>query len=168
MKKLVSAATAVALSIGFAGAASAQVVNQQVDINANVASKCGISAQQTSITLGDLTDANAKVRSAVTQEIATALNNARIIGFCNAPNSQVEVQRAVLARVGPGGALGTGSEAVGAVRAGAAKFARRRVRWRRAGSWRRPRRRHRAWRGRRRFLNRRRRGRRRSRRRRRP
>ena len=105
MKKLVSAAAAVALSIGFAGAASAQTVNQQVDINANVASKCGISAQQTSITLGDLTDANAKVRSAVTQEIATALNNARIIGFCNAPNSQVEVQRAVLARVG---ATGTG------------------------------------------------------------
>ena len=105
MKKLVSAATAVALSIGFASAASAQAVNQQVDINANVASKCGISAQQTSITLGDLTDANAKVRSAVTQEIATALNNARLIGFCNAPNSQVEVQRAVLARVG---ATGTG------------------------------------------------------------
>ena len=59
-------------------------------------------------------------------------------------------RRAMLARVGPGGALGTGSEAVGAVRAGAAKFARRRVRWRRAGSWRRPRRRIRGWGGRRR------------------
>ena len=57
---------------------------------------------------------------------------------------------AVLARVGPGGALGTWSEAVGAVRAGAAPLARRRVRWRRAGAWRRPRRRRRAWRGRRR------------------
>ena len=105
MKKIATAAAAAALSIAFAGTASAQAVNQQVDINANVASKCGISAQQTSVTLGDLTDAQAKVRSAVTQEIATALNGARIVGFCNAPNSQVEVQRAVLARVG---ATGTG------------------------------------------------------------
>lgn len=102
MKKILIAATSVA-TFAFAGVASAQT--QQVDINANVASKCGVSAQQTTITLGDLTDSRALVRTAVTQEIATALNNARVIAFCNAPNSSVAVERAVLARVG---ATGTG------------------------------------------------------------
>jgi len=102
MKKFLIAAVSVA-TLAVAGTASAQAVNQQVDINANVGAKCGISAQQTTVTIGDLTGADAKVRSAVTQEIATALNNAKIVPFCNTPNSQVEVQRAVLARVGANG-----------------------------------------------------------------
>jgi hypothetical protein len=101
MKKFLTLAASVA-TLAVAGTASAQV-SQQVDINANVASKCGVSAVQTSVTLGDLTGADAKVRTAVTQEIATALNNAKIVPFCNAPNSQVEVQRAVLGRVGASG-----------------------------------------------------------------
>ncbi len=103
MKKVVLAATAIA-ALGVAGSANAQV-SQQVDINASVASKCGISAQQTTVTLGDLTNAQAKVRGAVTQEIADALNGAKIIAFCNAPNSTVNVERSVLAR---DGATGTG------------------------------------------------------------
>lgn len=104
MKKTILAAASIA-TLAFAGAASAQTVNQQVDINASVGSKCGISAQQTSVTLGDLTNADARVRAAVTQEIATALNGAQIVAFCNAPNSTVNVERGVLTRVG---ATGTG------------------------------------------------------------
>lgn len=103
MKKIVLAATTAILSLGLASAASAQ--SQAIDINADVDSKCGISAASTVVTLGDLTGSNAKVRSAVTQEIANGLNAAKIIAFCNAPNSTVNVERSVLARVG---ATGTG------------------------------------------------------------
>lgn len=92
------AVSAAALMI--AGAASAQTSQSaSVAINASVAPKCGVSAQQTTVTLAqDLTDGEAKVRSGVTTEIATALNNARIIAFCNGVNNTVEVKRAVLAR----------------------------------------------------------------------
>lgn len=109
MKRIVIAAATAALVAGVAGTASAQV-NKQVDINGTVASKCGISAQSSTVTLAnDLTDANAKVRSAVTQEIATALNGAKIVAFCNHGNSQVNVERAVLARDGAtGNGLTTG------------------------------------------------------------
>lgn len=103
MKNILIAAASVA-TIAFAGTASAQQAS--VDINAAVASKCGISTQQSVITLGtDLTDDQARVRGAVTQEIATALNGAQIVAFCNAPNSTVNVERGVLTRVG---ATGTG------------------------------------------------------------
>src|SRR5690606_28211023 len=98
MKKVLLAAGAIA-ALTTAGTASAQV-SQRVDINASVDSKCGVTAQQTVVTLGDLTNAQAKVRASVTQEIADALNGAKIIAFCNAPNSTVEVERAVLARDG--------------------------------------------------------------------
>lgn len=96
-----AAASAAALLV--AGAASAQDT-QSVAINASVAAKCGVSAQQTTVTLGaDLTDADAKVRTGVTTEIANALNGARIIAFCNGVNNTVEVKRAVLARTGSTG-----------------------------------------------------------------
>ena len=96
MKRIVLAVATAALVAGVAGTASAQV-SKQVDINGAVASKCGISASSTTVTLAnDLTDANAKVRSAVTQEIATALNGAKIIAFCNHGGSTVNVERAVL------------------------------------------------------------------------
>lgn len=95
------AASAAALLV--AGAASAQD-SQSVAINASVAPKCGVSAQQTTVTLAtDLTDADAKVRSGVTTEIANALNGARIIAFCNGVNNSVEIKRAVLARTGATG-----------------------------------------------------------------
>lgn len=98
---LVAASTAALL---VAGAASAQD-SQSVAINASVAPKCGVSAQQTTVTLAaDLTDADAKVRSGVTTEIANALNGARIVAFCNGVNNSVEVKRAVLARTGATGA----------------------------------------------------------------
>ena len=97
---LVAASTAALL---VAGAASAQD-SQSVAINASVAPKCGVSAQQTTVTLAaDLTDADAKVRSGVTTEIANALNGARIVAFCNGVNNSVEVKRAVLARTGATG-----------------------------------------------------------------
>lgn len=95
------AASAAALLI--AGAASAQS-SQTVAINASVAPKCGVSAQQTTVTLAnDLTGADAKVRSAVTTEIANALNGAQIVAFCNGVNNSVEIKRAVLARAGSTG-----------------------------------------------------------------
>jgi hypothetical protein len=95
------AASAAALLV--AGAASAQDT-QSVAINASVAPKCGVSAQQTTVTLSaDLTDADAKVRSGVTTEIANALNGARIVAFCNGVNNSVEIKRAVLARTGATG-----------------------------------------------------------------
>lgn len=98
MKKIAfAAASAAALLV--AGTASAQQV--QVDINGFVASKCGITAQNRTVNLAnDLTNDQAKARSAVTQEIADALNGARIVAFCNQVNSQVEVKRAVLRLVG--------------------------------------------------------------------
>jgi len=97
------AVSAAALMI--AGAASAQTSQSQtVAINASVAPKCGVSAQQTTVTLSqDLTDSDAKVRSGVTTEIANALNGARIVAFCNGVNNSVEVKRAVLARTGATG-----------------------------------------------------------------
>lgn len=95
------AASAAALLV--ASAASAQDT-QSVAINASVAPKCGVSAQQTTVTLAaDLTDADAKVRSGVTTEIANALNGARIVAFCNGVNNSVEIKRAVLARTGATG-----------------------------------------------------------------
>jgi|GEM_PF-530471 len=98
-----AAASAVVLLA--AGAASAQSsVSQTVNINASVAPKCGVSAQQTTVTLAnDLTDSDAKVRSGVTTEIANALNGASIVAFCNGVNNSVEVKRAVLARTGSTG-----------------------------------------------------------------
>lgn len=109
-----AAASAAALMI--AGAASAQD-SQSVAINASVAPKCGVSAQQTTVTLSqDLTDSDAKVRSGVTTEIASALNGARIIAFCNGVNNSVEVKRAVLAR--------TGSTGTGLAEGGFAQFIR--------------------------------------------
>lgn len=95
------AASAAALLV--AGAASAQDT-QSVAINATVAPKCGVSAQETTVTLsGDLTDADAKVRSGVTNEIANALNGARIIAFCNGVNNSVQIKRTVLTRTGATG-----------------------------------------------------------------
>ncbi len=102
MKKILVAAVSVA-TLAIAGTASAQAVNQQVDINASVAKKCGISAQKTSVTLNDLTDSSAKIRAGVTDEIATALNGAKIIPFCNHANATVNVERAVLAAQGATG-----------------------------------------------------------------
>lgn len=101
------AASAAALLV--AGAASAQTASQTVTINGNVEAKCGVTAQSSTITLaGDLTDGRALVRGGVTQEIATALNSAQIIPFCNGTTNQVEIKRAVLARSGAtgGGLLG--------------------------------------------------------------
>lgn len=94
------AASAAALLV--AGAASAQ--SKTVVINGEVAAKCGVSAQQSTVALSaDLTDSNAKVRGAVTNEIAAALNGAQIVAFCNGVNNTVEIKRAVLARVGSTG-----------------------------------------------------------------
>ncbi len=106
MKKIAfAAASAAALLV--AGTASAQQV--QVDINGTVASKCGVTAQNRSITLAnDLTNAQAKARESVTQEIADALNNSKIVAFCNQVNSQVEVKRAVLRLAGWTNANGAG------------------------------------------------------------
>lgn len=102
MKKILVAAASVA-TLAIAGTASAQAVNQQVEINASVAKKCGISAQSTTVTLGDLTDSAARIRAGVTDEIATALNGARIVPFCNHANATVNVERAVLAAQGSTG-----------------------------------------------------------------
>jgi hypothetical protein len=94
MKRIAIAAVSAFL---FAGAAHA-TNPQSVNINGTVGKKCGISAQSTSFTLAnDLTDDSAKVRAAVTDEIATGLNAANIVGFCNVGNSQVLVERSVLA-----------------------------------------------------------------------
>lgn len=110
MNRVIFAAASAAAFL-VAGAASAQVTtaNQTVTINGNVEAKCGVSAQTSTINLAsDLTDGQALVRPAVTQEIATALNAARIIPFCNGASNQVEIKRAVLARSGAtgGGLLG--------------------------------------------------------------
>jgi hypothetical protein len=106
-RAIFAAASAAALLV--AGSASAQVAQQTVTINGNVEAKCGVTAQTSTINLtGDLTDSRALVRTAVTQEIATALNAAQIIPFCNGTTNQVEIKRAVLARSGAtgGGLLG--------------------------------------------------------------
>ncbi|WP_395337162.1 hypothetical protein WBP06_21715 [Novosphingobium sp. BL-8H] len=101
MKRSILAASAVAL---FAVAGSAQAATSaQININAKVNSKCGISSQASSISLEDLTDANAKVRSTVTEEIAQKLNAANVVAFCNNGGSTVKVQRAVLALDGATG-----------------------------------------------------------------
>ncbi len=97
-----AAASAAALFLA-AGAASAQDT-QTIAINASVAAKCGVTASASTVTLtSDLTDADAKVRSAVTGEIAQALNGAQIVAFCNGINNSVTVERAVLARTGATG-----------------------------------------------------------------
>lgn len=103
MKRILFAAASVA-AFAIAGTASAQSDSQAVAINGTVAPKCGVSAQSTTVTLGsDLTDADARVRAAVTTEIADALNGARIIAFCNGVNNSVTVERSVLARTGSTG-----------------------------------------------------------------
>lgn len=102
MKRILFA-TVCAASVAAAGAVSAQD-SQTVAINASVAAKCGVSAQSSTVTLpADLTNAEAKVRSSVTAEIAEALNGARIIAFCNGVNNSVTLERAVLAREGASG-----------------------------------------------------------------
>lgn len=102
MKRIILAAsTAIALA-ATAGAVSAAETTR-IDINAQVASKCGISASSALITLDELTGADAKVRSNVTEEIATKLNQAKVIPFCNKGGSQVKVERAVLAVAAPSG-----------------------------------------------------------------
>lgn len=102
MKRIILvASTAIALA-ATAGAASA-AETAQININAEVASKCGISASSSLITLDELTGADAKVRSNVTEEIATKLNQAKVIPFCNKGGSLVKVERAVLAVASPNG-----------------------------------------------------------------
>ena len=103
MKRSILAASAAAVFAVAAGSANA--ADTRIDINAQVDSKCGISSQASSITLGDLTDANAKVRSTVTEEIAQKLTDTRVVAFCNNGGSNVRVARAVLAL---DGASGTG------------------------------------------------------------
>jgi hypothetical protein len=102
MKRIILAATSAIALAATAGAASANET-ATVNINAEVASKCGISATSSLITLDELTGADAKVRSNVTEEIATKLSQAKIIPFCNKAGSEVKVERAVLARVGATG-----------------------------------------------------------------
>lgn len=103
MKRILFAATSAAALILTAGAASAQT-SQSVAVNASVAAKCGVSATTSTVTLSaDLTGLDAKVRSGVTTEIATALNGAKIIAFCNGTSNNVTVERAVLARTGATG-----------------------------------------------------------------
>lgn len=103
MKRIILAAGAAAVFAATAGVASAAPATTQIDINALVASKCGISQQASAITLGDLTGSNAKVLSTVTDEIATKLTAAKVVAFCNAPNAKVKVERAVLTRAGASG-----------------------------------------------------------------
>lgn len=103
MKRSILVASAAAV---FAIAGSAQAATStQIDINAKVDSKCGISSDASSISLTDLTNADAKVREGVTEEIAQKLNAANVIAFCNNGGSKVEVKRAVLAL---NGATGSG------------------------------------------------------------
>ena len=102
MKRIILAATSAIALAATAGAASANETTT-ININAEVASKCGISATSSLITLDELTGADAKVRSNVTEEIATKLTQAKVIPFCNKGGSQVKVDRAVLARVGANG-----------------------------------------------------------------
>lgn len=101
MKRSILAATAVA-AFALAGSAHA-ATSAQININAKVNSKCGISTQASSISLEDLTDANAKVRSTVTEEIAQKLTDANVVAFCNNGGSTVKVERAVLALQGATG-----------------------------------------------------------------
>lgn len=103
MKRIILAASTAAIFAATAGTASAAPVSTQIDVNAQVDSKCGISATSSSITLGDITGANAKVLSTVTDDIATKLTAAKVIAFCNAPNATVKVERGVLTRVGATG-----------------------------------------------------------------
>lgn len=100
MKRIILAASAAAIFAATAGTASAASVSATVDINAVVDSKCGISATSSSVSLTDITGADAKVLPTLTEEIALKLNAARVIAFCNAPNATVKVERGVLTRVG--------------------------------------------------------------------
>ena len=102
MKRIILAATSAIALAATAGAASANETTT-ININAEVASKCGISTSSSVITLDELTGADAKVRSNVTEEIATKLTAAKVIPFCNKAGSQVKVERAVLARLGATG-----------------------------------------------------------------
>jgi hypothetical protein len=103
MKRFILAASAAAAFAATAGVASA-ADNTRVDITAEAESKCGITAQNNLVTLSnDLTDANAFVRAAVTDEIATALNSAKIVAFCNKAGALVTVKRSVLALDGSTG-----------------------------------------------------------------
>lgn len=102
MKRIILAATSAIALAATAGAASANETTR-IDIDAQVASKCGISSSSSLITLDELTGADAKVRSNVTEEIATKLNQAKVIPFCNKGGSKVTVERAVLAVAGASG-----------------------------------------------------------------
>ena len=99
MKRIILAASTAVVFAATAGAASA-AESATVQISGQVASKCGVSATTTQFTLDELTGADAKVRTAVTDEIAAKLNSAKIIPFCNKAGSKVEVKRAVLSRSG--------------------------------------------------------------------
>ncbi len=101
MKRSILAASAAAVFAVAAGSAQAATTN--IDISAKVDSKCGISSQSSSISLTDLTDGNAKIRSTVTEEIAQKLTEARVVAFCNNGGSTVKVQRSVLALAGANG-----------------------------------------------------------------
>jgi len=93
MKRILCAAVAMS---AIAGAAQAQD-SESIAINAEVGSKCGVYGNTLTVTLPqDLTDANAMIRNGVTGEIATALNGARLIAFCNDIGNTVQVERAVL------------------------------------------------------------------------
>lgn len=102
MKRIILAASTAIVFAATAGVASAEDT-ATININALVASKCGITASSSLITLDELTGADAKVRSNVTEEIATKLNQAKVIPFCNKGGSQVKVERAVLAVANPNG-----------------------------------------------------------------
>lgn len=99
MKRIILAASTAIAFAATAGAASA-AETATININAEVASKCGISASSSLISLEDITGTDAKVRSNVTEEIASKLNQAKVIPFCNKAGSQVKVERAVLSLVG--------------------------------------------------------------------
>ncbi|TCM20663.1 hypothetical protein EDF56_102326 [Novosphingobium sp. PhB165] len=101
MKRSILTASAAAIFLVAGGAQAATTTS--IDIKAEVDSKCGISSQASSITIGDLTDANAKVRSTVTDEIAQKLTDANVVAFCNNGGSNVKVSRAVLALDGATG-----------------------------------------------------------------
>lgn len=93
--KRILCATAGLMAI--AGAANAQDV-ESLAINGEVAAKCGVYGSTLTVDLPqELTNENAMLRGAVSGEIATALNGARLIAFCNGVGNTVQVERAVLA-----------------------------------------------------------------------
>ena len=110
MKRIILAATSAIALAATAGAASA-AETAQININAEVASKCGIKTSSSLISLTDITGTDAKVRSDVTADIATKLNEAKVIPFCNKANSTVKVERAVLTLAGGTTGLAAGGYA---------------------------------------------------------